>query len=214
MSKEAEIAAAGVIAIVRLDDLSAAEPLTRALIRAGIGAIEFTFTNRRAAGVIERVREAVGEQIAVGAGSVLDSETGRIAILAGAEFLVTPTLSLPVIELANRYAIPTVIGAFTPTEIVTAWQAGATYVKVFPATAVGPQYLNDVRGPLPRVRLIPTGGVGPDNAAAFIRAGAAAIAVGSSLVDAKTVAGGNWDVIEERARRLLAIVREARAGAA
>ncbi|MDQ3696039.1 MAG: bifunctional 4-hydroxy-2-oxoglutarate aldolase/2-dehydro-3-deoxy-phosphogluconate aldolase [Chloroflexota bacterium] len=214
MAKGDEITAAGVVAIVRLDDLSAAEPLARALIRAGIGAIEFTFTNRRAAGVIERVREAVGDQIAVGAGSVLDPETGRIAILAGAEFLVTPALSLPVIELANRYAIPTVIGAFTPTEIVTAWQAGATYVKVFPATAVGPQYLKDVRGPLPHVRLIPTGGVGPDNAAAFIRAGAAAIAVGSSLVDAKTVAGGNWDVIEERARRLLDIVRDARASAA
>jgi 2-dehydro-3-deoxyphosphogluconate aldolase/(4S)-4-hydroxy-2-oxoglutarate aldolase len=209
-----DISAAGVIAIVRLDDLSAAEPLTEALIRAGIGAIEFTFTNRQAAKVIERVRDVLGDQIAVGAGTVLDAETGRTAILAGAEFLVTPTLSLPVIELANRYAIPTVIGAFTPTEILTAWQAGASYVKVFPATAVGPQYLKDVRGPLPQVRLIPTGGVGPDNAAAFVRAGAAAIAVGSSLVDAKTVRDGTWDVIEARARHLLELVRDARAGAA
>ncbi len=209
-----EIGAAGVVAIVRLEDLSAAEPLTEALIRAGIGAIEFTFTNRQAAKVIERVRDALGEKIAIGAGTVLDAETGRTAILAGAEFLVTPTLSLPVIELANRYSVPTVIGAFTPTEILTAWQAGATYVKVFPATAVGPQYLKDVRGPLPQVRLVPTGGVGPDNAAAFIQAGAAAIAVGSSLVDAKTVGEGQWDVIEARARQLLAVVRDARAGAA
>jgi 2-dehydro-3-deoxyphosphogluconate aldolase/(4S)-4-hydroxy-2-oxoglutarate aldolase len=205
-----DISAAGVVAIVRLDDLSAVEALTEALIRAGIGAIEFTFTNRQAAKVIERVRDALGDRIAVGAGTVLDAETGRTALLAGAEFLVTPTLSLPVIELANRYAIPTVIGAFTPTEILTAWQAGASYVKVFPATAVGPQYLKDVRGPLPQVRLIPTGGVGPDNAAAFIRAGAAAIAVGSSLVDAKTVRDGNWDVIESRARHLLSLVRDAR----
>lgn len=209
-----EIGAAGVVAIVRLDDLSAAEPLTEALIRAEIGAIEFTFTNRQAAKVIERVRDALGDKIAIGAGTVLDAETGRTAILAGAEFLVTPTLSLPVIELANRYSVPTIIGAFTPTEILTAWQAGATYVKVFPATAVGPRYLKDVRGPLPRVRLVPTGGVGPDNAAAFIRAGAAAIAVGSSLVDAKTVGEGRWEVIEARARQLLAVVRDARAGAA
>ena len=207
------IGEAGVVAIVRLDDLSAAVPLTEALIRAGIGAIEFTFTNRQAASVIERVRDALGDQIAIGAGTVLDAETGRIAVLAGAEFLVTPTLSLPVIELANRYAVPTVIGAFTPTEILTAWQAGASYVKVFPATAVGPQYLKDVRGPLPQVRLIPTGGVGPENAAAFITAGASAIAVGSSLVDAGTVRAGKWEVIESRARQLLSLVRDARAGA-
>lgn len=208
-----DIGAAGVIAIVRLDDLSAAVPLTESLIRAGIGAIEFTFTNRQAASVIERVRDAIGDRIAIGAGTVLDAETGRIAILAGAEFLVTPTLSLPVIELANRYAVPTVIGAFTPTEILTAWQAGASYVKVFPATAVGPHYLKDVRGPLPQVRLIPTGGVGPDNAAAFIQAGAAAIAVGSSLVDATTVRDAKWEVIESRAKQLLTLVRDARAGA-
>lgn len=213
MIKAEDIAAAGVVAIVRLDDLSAAEPLTEALIRAGIGAIEFTFTNREAAKVIERVRDALGDQIAVGAGTVLDAETGRTAILAGAEFLVTPTLSLPVIELANRYAIPTVIGSFTPTEILTAWQAGASYVKVFPATAVGPQYLKDVRGPLPQVRLIPTGGVSAENAAAFIQAGAAAIAVGSSLVDAKSVREGNWVEIERRATNLLSVVRDARAGA-
>lgn len=212
MIKPEAIAAAGVVAIVRLDDLSAAEPLTEALIRAGIGAVEFTFTNRQAAKVIERVRDALGGQIAIGAGTVLDAETGRTAILAGAEFLVTPVLSLPVIELANRYAIPTVIGSFTPTEILTAWQAGASYVKVFPATAVGPGYLKDVKGPLPQVRLIPTGGVGPENAAAFIKAGAAAIAVGGSLVDAKTVSEGNWAEIERRATNLLALVRDARGG--
>lgn len=214
MIRPDDISAAGVVAIVRLDDLSAAEPLTEALIRGGIGAIEFTFTNRQAAKVIERVRDALGDRIAVGAGTVLDAETGRTALLAGAEFLVTPTLSLPVIELANRYAVPTVIGAFTPTEIISAWQAGASFVKVFPATALGPQYLKDVRGPLPQVRLIPTGGVGPDNAADFIRAGASAIAVGSSLVDAKTVRDGRWEVIEERARHLLGLVRDARAGTA
>ena len=206
----AAIEQAGVVAIVRLDDLSAAVPLTEALIAGGIRAIEFTFTNRQAAKVIETVRDVLGDRIAIGAGTVLDAETARTAVLAGAEFLVTPVVSLPVIELANRYALPTVIGAFTPTEILTAWQAGATYVKVFPATAVGPQYLKDVRGPLPQVRLIPTGGVSLDNAGAFIAAGAAAIAVGSSLVDAKSVQGEQWDVLTSRARDLLAAVASAR----
>ncbi len=208
-----EIGAAGVVAIVRLEDLSAAEPLTEALIRAGIGAIEFTFTNRQAAKVIERVRDALGEKIAIGAGTVLDAETGRTAILAGAEFLVTPTLSLPVIELANRYSVPTVIGAFTPTEILAAWEEGATFVKGFPTGSVGPRYLKDVRGPLPQVRLIPTGGVTLDNAAEFIRAGAKAIAVGGNLVDAETVAEKKWSVLTSRAEAFVKAVRDARTGA-
>jgi 2-dehydro-3-deoxyphosphogluconate aldolase/(4S)-4-hydroxy-2-oxoglutarate aldolase len=200
----------GIVAIVRLDDLSAAVPLTQALARGGIGAIEFTFTNPLAAKVIEEVRDAAGEDMLVGAGTVLDPETARTAILAGAEFIVTPTVSIATIELCRRYSIPAAIGAFTPTEILTAWQAGASFVKVFPATALGPQYLKDVRGPLPQVKLIPTGGVNADNAADFIRAGAAAIAVGSNLVDAKTVAAGDWGVIEERAKRLVEVVQGAR----
>jgi 2-dehydro-3-deoxyphosphogluconate aldolase/(4S)-4-hydroxy-2-oxoglutarate aldolase len=143
---------------------------------------------------------------------VLDPETARIAILAGAEFIVTPTLNPGTIELCRRYAVPSMIGAFTPTEILTAWEAGASVVKVFPATAVGPRYFKDVLGPLPQVKLLPTGGVGAENAADFIRAGAVAIAVGSNLVDARTVAAGDWSTIEERARRLIEIVRDARPG--
>jgi 2-dehydro-3-deoxyphosphogluconate aldolase/(4S)-4-hydroxy-2-oxoglutarate aldolase len=202
--------AGGIVAIVRLDDLSAAVPLTQALARGGICAIEFTFTNPLAAKVIEEVRSAVDGGMLVGAGTVLDPETARTAILAGAAFIVTPTVSTATIELCHRYSIPTAIGAFTPTEILTAWQAGASFVKVFPATTLGPQYLKDVRGPLPQVKLIPTGGVNADNAADFIRAGAAAIAVGSNLVDAKTVAAGDWGVIEERAKKLVEVVRRAR----
>jgi 2-dehydro-3-deoxyphosphogluconate aldolase/(4S)-4-hydroxy-2-oxoglutarate aldolase len=202
--------AGGIVAIVRLDDLSAAVPLTQALARGGICAIEFTFTNPLAAKVIEEVRSAVDDGMLVGAGTVLDPETARTAILAGAEFIVTPIVSIGTIELCHRYSIPTAIGAFTPTEILTAWQAGASFVKVFPATTLGPQYLKDVRGPLPQVKLIPTGGVNADNAADFIRAGASAIAVGSNLVDAKTVALGDWAVIEERAKRLVEVVKQAR----
>jgi 2-dehydro-3-deoxyphosphogluconate aldolase / (4S)-4-hydroxy-2-oxoglutarate aldolase len=204
------IADNGLIAIVRLDDLSAAVPLTEALLRGGVKNVEFTFTNPLAGRVIEQVRLALDENANVGAGTVLDPETARNAILSGAEFVVTPTLNLATIELCNRYGVPTVIGAFTPTEILSAWQAGATYVKVFPATVVGPQYLKDVRGPLPQVKLIPTGGVNIDNAAAFVRAGASAIAVGSNLVDAPTVSAERWDVLEERARQFSQVVVAAR----
>src|SRR5215211_1233029 len=210
MAGTVDVESSGVVAIVRLDDLSRAVPLTEALLRGGVTAVEFTFTNRLAARVIESVRDAVGEAIAVGAGTVLDSETARIAILAGAQFVVTPTLKTSVIELCRRYAVPTVIGAFTPTEMLTAWEAGATYVKVFPASVGGPGYLKDVRGPLPQLKLIPTGGVSVDNAGDFIRAGAVAIAVGSNLVDAKTVADENWTVIEDRARELIETVRNSR----
>ncbi|MDF2761630.1 MAG: putative aldolase [Thermomicrobiales bacterium] len=206
------IAENGLVAIVRLDDLSAAIPLTEALLRGGVRSVEFTFTNPLAGRVIEQVRGALTGQVAVGAGSVLDPETARVAVLAGAEFVVTPTLNVATIELCSRYGVPTVIGALTPTEILTAWQAGASYVKVFPATVGGPQYLKDVRGPLPQVKLIPTGGVNLDNAADFIRAGASAIAVGSNLVDAPTVRNEDWATLEERARQFSEVVAAARAG--
>lgn len=204
------VLADGVVAIVRLDDLSAAVPLAAALAAGGIRAVEYTFTNRTAARAIEAARAELDGTALVGAGTVLDAETARTAILAGAQFVVTPTVALPVIELCNRYGIPTVIGAFTPTEILAAWQAGADFVKVFPASAGGPRYLKDVRGPLPQVRLIPTGGVGPDNAADFIRAGASALGVGGNLVDPKLVAAADWATVSERARTLVGIVRDAR----
>lgn len=206
------IAENGLVAIVRLDDLSAAIPLTEALLRGGVRSVEFTFTNPLAGRVIEQVRAALTGQVAVGAGSVLDPETARVALLAGAEFVVTPTLNVATIELCSRYGVPTVIGALTPTEILTAWQAGASYVKVFPATVGGPQYLKDVRGPLPQVKLIPTGGVNLDNAADFIRAGASAIAVGGNLVDALTVRNEDWATLEERARQFSEVVAAARTG--
>jgi len=210
MAGTVDVESSGVVAIVRLDDLSRAVPLTEALLRGGVTAVEFTFTNRLAARVIESVRDSMGEATAVGAGTVLDPETARTAILAGAQFVVTPTLNTSVIELCRRYAVPTVIGAFSPTEMLTAWEAGATYVKVFPASVGGPGYLKDVRGPLPQLKLIPTGGVSVDNAGDFIRAGAVAIAVGSNLVDAKSVANEDWSVLEERARALIAAVQSAR----
>ncbi len=210
MDQVARLTRDGVVAIVRLDDLSSAVPLTEALIRGGVSTIEFTYTNPLAGKVIEEVRAAVGNRASIGAGTVLDPETARVAILSGAEFIVTPTLKVATIELCRRYSIPTVIGAFTPTELLTAWEAGASIVKVFPASVGGPGYLKDVRGPLPQVKLIPTGGVSKETAGAFIKAGAVAIAAGSNLVDAQSVAAADWDTIEQRARGLVGIVAQAR----
>jgi 2-dehydro-3-deoxyphosphogluconate aldolase/(4S)-4-hydroxy-2-oxoglutarate aldolase len=200
----------GVVAVVRLDDLSKAVPLTEVLVAGGVRAVEFTFTNPAAAAAITAARDALGDRALIGAGSVLDTETARVAILAGAAFVVTPTVSLPVIEICNRYGVATVIGALTPTEILTAWQAGATYVKVFPASQGGPRYLRDVRGPLPQIKLIPTGGVDAANAGDFIRAGAIAVALGSNLVDARSVAAEDWGTITTRARTVVAAVAAAR----
>lgn len=200
----------GVVAIVRLDDYSRAVEMVKAVHAGGIRAVEFTYTNPRAGEAIADVVGAMGDEIAVGAGTVLDAETARAAILQGASFIVTPVVSTDVITMSRRYAVPTVIGAFTPTEILTAWEAGATYVKLFPASVGGAKYLKDVRGPLPQVPIIPTGGVSAENCAEFINAGAAGIAVGSNLVDAKTVSNGEWSVLTSRAEALVAAVTEAR----
>jgi 2-dehydro-3-deoxyphosphogluconate aldolase/(4S)-4-hydroxy-2-oxoglutarate aldolase len=202
----------GVIAVVRLDDLSKAVPLTEALVAAGVRAVEFTFTNPAAGEAIAAASATLGSRALIGAGSVLDAETARVAILAGARFVVTPTVSLPTIEICNRYGVATTIGALTPTEILTAWQAGATFVKVFPASLGGPRYLRDVLGPLPQLKLIPTGGVDVDNAGEFIRAGAVAVALGSNLVDGRSVATEDWATITARAQAIVDAVAGARRG--
>ncbi len=200
----------GVIAIVRLADYSAAVDTAQALLQGGISVVEFTYTNPQAGRAIEAVKEALGDSIHAGAGSVLDSETARSAILQGANFVVTPTVRIDTIRICQRYNVPTVIGAFSPTEILTAWEQGATFVKVFPAGAVGPRYLKDVAGPLPQIPLIPTGGVNLDNAGEFIAAGAKAVAIGSNLVDQTTVEQARWDELSSRARAFVAAVAEAR----
>jgi len=205
------IEATGVVAIVRLDDYTAAVDVVKALIAGGIDVVEFTYTNPRAGAAVEEVKTALGDAVLAGAGTVLDPETCRAAILQGADFIVTPTVNVETVRMSQRYAVPTVIGAFSPTEILTAWEAGATFVKVFPARAVGPQYLKDVSGPLPQIRLIPTGGVSVENAADFIRAGARAVALGGNLVDAKSVAAGDWATITARAQAAVAAVQSARA---
>lgn len=200
----------GVVAVVRLDDLANAVPLTEALLAGGVRAVEFTFTNPRAGHAIEAVRAAVGDRGWIGAGTVLDSETARAAILAGAEYIVTPTYKQATVELCNRYGIPTVIGAFTATEMLTAWEAGATYIKVHPASLGGPKYFKDILGPLPQLKLIPSGGVTLENAADFIRAGAVGVALGGNLVDQATVNAGAWQTLTDRAKQVSEAVAAAR----
>jgi len=200
----------GLIAVIRLDELSDAVTLAESLIEGGVTNLEFTYTNPRAGTAIEQVREALVDSCRVGAGSVLDAETARHAILSGAQFIVTPTLRLQTIQMCRRYSVPSVIGAFTPTEILTAWEEGADFIKVNPASVAGPGYFKDVLGPLPQTKLIPSGGVTLETGPAFIKAGAVALAVGGNLVQRKAVSERNWSVIRDLARQWTALVDDAR----
>jgi 2-dehydro-3-deoxyphosphogluconate aldolase/(4S)-4-hydroxy-2-oxoglutarate aldolase len=180
------------IAIVRLPDLAHAVSITRALVEGGMRAIEFTLTNRTALAAIAQVRAALNEQVRIGAGTVLNAEDARSCILAGAQFLVTPAYLPAVIDCGREHGISVVCGAFTPTEILAAWQAGADLVKVFPVGRLGPSYIKDIRGPLPDIPLIPTGGVDLHNCGAFLDAGAYTVGVGSSLVSEQLVSQLDW----------------------
>ena len=202
----------GVVAIVRVESARQAIEVCGAIARGGIKPIEVTMTVPGAIDVIKEFKSAMKDEVLVGAGTVLDPETARAVILAGAEFIVTPTLNLRVIEMCRRYGKIVIAGAFTPTEILTAWEAGADIVKVFPATVGGPQYLRDIRGPLPQISLVPTGGVDLENTPDFIRAGAVAVAVRASLVDKMALSEGRYDLITVKAKRFIEAVKLARAG--
>jgi len=206
----ASIKACGVVAVLRADRPDALVQVAQAIGRGGIGAVEITMTTPGALDVIGECANRLGDEILLGAGTVLDPETARAAILAGAEYIVTPTLNPDVITLCRRYDKVIIPGALTPTEILTAWECGADIVKVFPATAVGPRYFKDVKAPLPQIDLMPTGGVDLDNAGDFIRAGACAVAVGGNLVDKAAVAAGEWQVLTDTARKYVETVRDAR----
>lgn len=199
-----------VVAIVRLDSGEQLVKVAEALRAGGVTVIEFTVSTPGAVDMIKEASSRFGAEVLMGAGTVLDPETARAAILAGAEFIVTPTLNLATIELCKRYGKPIVPGALTPTEILTAWEAGADMVKVFPASAMGPGYLKAVLAPLPQVRLVPTGGVSAENAAEYLKAGAVALGVGGKLVDKSAVARGDWDAITGEAQKLVNAVRGAR----
>lgn len=200
----------GIVAVVRSESGEQLVKVVQALAEGGVTAAEITFTVPNAIEVIGRVRRELGDRVVLGAGTVLDPETARAALLAGAEYLVAPTLNFEVIRLARRYDKVVMPGAFTPTEILAAWEAGADVVKVFPADVGGPAYLKAIRGPLPQVRLMPTGGVDLHTAENFLKAGACCLGVGGALVESKTVASGDFGRIRELAAQYAAIVRSYR----
>ncbi len=199
----------GVVAVLRADSPAELLDVSKALREGGVVSIEVTMTVPGALKVIEQATSQMQDTI-VGVGSVLDPETARCAILAGAEYVVSPTLNLDVIQMARRYGKVVMPGGFTPTEILTAWQAGADVVKVFPASVGGPSYFKDVRGPLPQVRMMPTGGVDIRTTPEFIRAGACAVGAGSAMVDRTAVANRDWKRLTVTAGRFVRAVREAR----
>jgi len=204
----ARIARMPVVAVVRAARGEQLVDVAEALAAGGIDAVEITFTVPQAHRVIEKVAAILGTRILLGAGTVLDAETARIALLSGAEFVVSPTLDLRVIEVCRRYGKTVMPGAFSPTEVLAAWQAGADIVKVFPCDVLGPAYLKALAGPLPQIRLMPTGGVNLETIGAFLQAGAFALGVGGALVDAKLVEAGDLNEIQSRAKRFADAVRQ------
>jgi 2-dehydro-3-deoxyphosphogluconate aldolase/(4S)-4-hydroxy-2-oxoglutarate aldolase len=213
MSKEAQLQQVldcGIVAVVRSPDSQKLVDTARALADGGVNVVEITMSVPDALDVVRQVRQALGDRLLLGAGTILDAESCRVAILAGAEYIVAPTLNLDVIRQCRRYNKLVMPGALTPTEILAAWEAGADIVKVFPADVVGPSFFKALRGPLPQIRLMPTGGVDLTTAAAFLKAGACCLGVGGQLVEPRAVAEGNFDRIRELAKQYVAVVRQAR----
>src|SRR6202166_1517121 len=197
----------GIVPVVRTSTAEGAIKAIDAIYRGGIRAAEITMTVPGAVRALEKVADQFGDKIMLGAGTVLDPETARICMLAGAEFFVTPALRLSTIEMAKRYSKVIFPGALTPTEVLTAWEAGADAVKIFPCGNLGgPKYIKALKGPFPHIAMIPTGGVNLETAGAFLKAGACAVAVGGELVDAKLIRENRYDRIEELAREYLAII--------
>ncbi|MGQ9732343.1 MAG: bifunctional 4-hydroxy-2-oxoglutarate aldolase/2-dehydro-3-deoxy-phosphogluconate aldolase [Candidatus Zipacnadales bacterium] len=202
----------GITAVIRAKSSEHLINVVEAIKAGGVECIEVTMTTPDALSVISDAARRFGHEAVIGVGSVLDAETCRAAILAGAEFVVGPTLDLGVIQMCRTYSKPVIPGAFTPTEILTAWRAGADLVKVFPAGVVGPGYFRDVLAPLPQVKLVPTGGVDLNTAGDFIKAGAAALCVGSAMTPKDAMAEGKWEVLTDLAAKFVAAVKAARGG--
>jgi 2-dehydro-3-deoxyphosphogluconate aldolase/(4S)-4-hydroxy-2-oxoglutarate aldolase len=202
----------GLLPVLRASSAGEALALAEAIAEGGISAIEVTMTVPGAVEVIETLIRQTGDRILIGAGTVLDPETARACMLAGAAFIVSPSLNLRTIEICHRYSVPVIPGALTPTEVVTAWEAGADIVKVFPCSAMGgAKYLKALKAPFPQIELIPTGGVSLATAAEFLAAGAFALGVGADLVDPQAIVAGTPEVITQNARKYVELVRAAQA---
>lgn len=200
----------GIIAIIRGIELEVATDVVHAIAAGGVKAIEITVNTPGAVEMIRQVSDEVSDDVVIGAGTVLDPETVRAVQLAGAEFIVTPTVNVDVIETCNRYGTPVVTGVMTPTEALTAMEAGADFCKLFPASTTGPRQVSAINGPLPQVSLVPTGGVSLENTAAFFDAGAAAVGVGSALVDEDAIEAEEYQRLTETAKEFVALVEEYR----
>ncbi|MEJ2055689.1 MAG: bifunctional 4-hydroxy-2-oxoglutarate aldolase/2-dehydro-3-deoxy-phosphogluconate aldolase [Calditrichaceae bacterium] len=205
-----QIIAGGVVAVIRLSEKSKLLDIINALSKGGITAMEITMTTPNAVEIIKEFSGQIGQEFILGAGTVLDPETARTVILAGAQFVVSPVTNMEMIKMVHRYDKAVFPGAFTPTEILNAWENGADIVKVFPATALGPQYFKDIHGPLPQIRLTPTGGVSLENTGEFIRCGASCIGVGSALLNKKMIADSDWPSLTENAKRFVEEVMKSR----
>lgn len=206
-----EIKKRAVVAVIRGASVETIIPMAMALMNGGVTSLEITMETPKALAVIEKAADMFGDEMFVGAGTVLDPETARAAILSGAKFVFSPTVRKETIEITKRYGVISVPGAFTPTEILTAYEYGADVIKVFPAGSVGPGYFKNIAGPLPHIPLMPTGGIDMDNAKDYISAGAVAVGVGSSLVDPKRALTDDYLAkITENAKKLMDQVRSAR----
>ena len=208
-----QIKKVGLVPVLRAPSAEIAVAAAQAIEKGGVPVVEVTMTVPGAIDVIREMVKSSQGRVLVGAGTVLDPETARACMLVGAQFVVSPSLNVKTIEMCRRYGVPVIPGALTPTEVVAAWEAGADVVKVFPCSAVGgPKYLAALKGPLPQIDLIPTGGVSLATAADFLAAGAFALGVGGDLVDTKAIAEGKPEVVTENARKYLAIVEQVRRG--
>jgi 2-dehydro-3-deoxyphosphogluconate aldolase / (4S)-4-hydroxy-2-oxoglutarate aldolase len=206
-----QIESLGLLPVVRASSADEAMQVIEAIKAGGVNVLEITMTVPGAVKVIEKVVDKYGSDVLVGAGTVLDPETARACLLAGAQFIVSPALNLDTIALCHRYSAPIVPGVLTPTEVITAWSAGVDFVKVFPCGSVGgASYVKNLKGPFPQINIIPTGGVNLKTAADFIKAGASALGVGTDLVDVKAIREGNAQMVTDRAKQFTDIVREAR----
>ena len=200
----------GVVVVVRLDRSDQLDKIIDALANGGVRVLEITMTMPNAVDIIRNISKTLSDEFLIGASTLLDPETARRVIAAGAEFIVSPVFNPNVLKVAHEYDKVVLPGAFSATEILTAWNAGADIVKVFPATVVGPKYFKDIRGPLPQVKLIPTGGVTVDNAEEFIRCGAVCLGVGSALLDKQMIKNQDWVGIEKRAKEFKTAVKRGR----
>jgi 2-dehydro-3-deoxyphosphogluconate aldolase/(4S)-4-hydroxy-2-oxoglutarate aldolase len=197
------------IAVIRMADSTKLISVVEAILEGGVECVEITMTVPDAIRIIKDVSREIGDRALIGAGTVMDPETALQTIEAGAQFVVGPVFSPQVVEAVHDQGFVAIPGAFSPAEIVAAWEAGADVVKIFPATVLGPKYIKDFRGPLPQIRLCPTGGVTVDNVGEWIKAGASCVGIGSDLLNKQAIADSRFDVLTERARRMVTSIQSA-----